>query len=116
MEFPLIPVLARMECAGVSLDLDHLEGMSKEMDRQLQALVIDIHRDAEASSTSIRRSSWRDLVQQVEASDPAKDEDRLFHRRERAGILRGQHPIIDRLLEFRQITKLKSTYVTRSPR
>ncbi len=46
VEFPLVSVLARMEHAGIAIDVDHLAEMSKELEQQLENLTRDIHRIA----------------------------------------------------------------------
>ncbi|MBI5473426.1 MAG: DNA polymerase I, partial [Ignavibacteriae bacterium] len=46
LEFPLVSVLARMEAAGVTLDVEYLATMSKELERQIDNLVKEIYRDA----------------------------------------------------------------------
>jgi DNA polymerase-1 len=116
MEFPLVSVLTRMEFAGITLDIDELAGMSKELERELDNLVRDIHRLA---GTTFNINSTQQLG------------DVLFNtlnlptiRKTKTGFstdvavleaLHGQHPIIDKLLDYRQLTKLKSTYVDALP-
>jgi DNA polymerase I len=112
MEFPLIPVLARMECAGISLDVKHLEGMSKEMDRQLQTLIADIHREAGASFNINSTQQLGDLLfNKLKLPTQRKTKTGFSTDVNVLESLRGQHPIIEKLLDFRQVTKLKSTYV-----
>jgi len=112
MEFPLIPVLARMECAGISLDLKHLEGMSKEMDRQLQALVTEIHHDAGGPFNINSTQQLGDvLFNRLKLPTQRKTKTGFSTDVNVLESLRGQHPIIEKMLDFRQITKLKSTYV-----
>lgn len=116
LEFPLIPVLERMEAAGIALDVAHLEAMSKELGRMLSALETSIHRDA-GGVFNINSTKQLGTVLFSTLGLPAV-------RKTKTGLstdvgvlesLRGQHPIIDRLLEYRQLTKLKSTYVDALP-
>jgi DNA polymerase-1 len=116
VEFPLIPVLARMEFAGVSLDAGYLAGMSKDLERQLDRLQEDIY---SLVGGKFNINSTQQLG------------DILFNklklrtvRRTKTGFstdvgvletLRHEHPMIERLLEYRQLIKLKSTYVDALP-
>ncbi len=116
MEFPLIPVLARMEFAGISLDVDHLEGMSKEIDRQLQSLIADIHRDA-GGVFNINSTQQLGEVLFTRLNLPTQRKTKTGFSTDVSVLesLRGQHQIIEKLLDFRQLTKLKSTYVDALP-
>ena len=116
LELPLVPVLTRMEEAGVALDVPYLKGMSKELDRMLENLIRDIHR---LGGSEFNINSTQQLG------------DVLFNRlklrtvrKTKTGFstdvavleeLRNEHPIIERLLEYRQLSKLKSTYVDALP-
>jgi DNA polymerase I len=116
MEFPLIPVLARMECAGISLDLKHLEGMSKEMERQMQALVTEIHREAGGPFNINSTQQLGDvLFNKLKLPTQRKTKTGFSTDVNVLESLRGQHPIIEKMLDFRQVTKLKSTYVDALP-
>jgi DNA polymerase I len=116
MEFPLIPVLARIERAGISLDLKHLDGMSKEMDRQLQSLIAEIHRDA-GGAFNINSTQQLGEILFTKLNLPTQRKTKTGFSTDVSVLesLRGQHPIIEKLLDFRQLTKLKSTYVDALP-
>jgi DNA polymerase-1 len=116
IEFPLVAVLARMEFAGVALDVMHLEGMSKEMDRQLQVLVAEIHRDA-GGEFNINSTQQLGDVLFTKLKLPTQRKTKTGFSTDVSVLeaLRGQHPIIEKLLDFRQLTKLKSTYVDALP-
>ena len=116
MEFPLISVLGNMERAGVAIDVAYLNGMSKDLERQLESLTREIHQEA---GGPFNINSTQQLA------------DVLFNklnlravRKTKTGFstdvgvleeLRHDHPIIERLLEYRQLSKLKSTYVDALP-
>jgi DNA polymerase I len=116
IEFPLIPVLTRMEYTGVALDVSHLQSMSKEMDRQLQVLVAEIHRDA-GGEFNINSTQQLGEVLFTTLRLPTQRKTKTGYSTDVSVLeaLRGQHPIIEKLLDFRQITKLKSTYVDALP-
>ncbi|MDH3253330.1 MAG: DNA polymerase I, partial [Ignavibacteria bacterium] len=116
IEFPLLSVLARMEFTGVSLDVPYLKEMSIDLERQIADLIRDIHR---AAGREFNINSTQQLG------------DVLFNslnlptiRKTKTGFstdvnvleaLRGQHPVIDKILDYRQFTKLKSTYIDALP-
>ncbi len=113
IERPLIELLARMEVVGVRVDPAVLRSMSKELEGELGRLEKEIH---ELAGCAFNIQSPRQLA------------DILFHklglrpsRRTRVtkGFstsldiledLAGDHPLVRRVLDFRQMAKLKSTY------
>ncbi len=116
IEFPLIPVLARMEAAGIALDVPYLKGMSKELDRQLQQLIIDIHRAAGcAFNINSTQQLGEILFQRLGMPTLKKTKTGFSTDVSVLESLRGRHPIIELLLEYRQLSKLKSTYIDALP-
>jgi DNA polymerase-1 len=116
MEFPLIEVLAEMEFDGVRLDLERLAGMSKEIERMLTRLVTDIHAHAGSPFNINSTQQLADVLFQKLGLPPAKKTKTGFSTD--VGVLealQGQHPVIDALLEYRQLSKLKSTYIDALP-
>jgi DNA polymerase I len=116
MEFPLIEVLCDMEYDGVRLDMDRLQGMSKEIDRALTSIVADIHRHAGGPFNINSTQQLSEILFNTLGLPPMKKTKTGFSTD--VGVLealQGQHPIIDALLEYRQMNKLKSTYVDALP-
>ena len=109
---PLVPVLANMELTGIRLDPEFLKRMGRELEEQLSALVTDIYQSV---------GHQFNLNSPKQLSDIFFVELKLPHaRKTKTGYsvdaevlesLRGQHPAVDTLLEYRQLSKLKSTYV-----
>ncbi|HEX5158029.1 MAG TPA: DNA polymerase I [Ktedonobacterales bacterium] len=112
IEVPLVPVLTRMELTGMLVDKDFLRRMGAELEEQCSALVQDIY---DAVGHQFNVNSTRQL------GDVLFGELKLPHgRKTKTGYsvdaevldgLRGQHAAVDDLLEYRQLSKLKSTYV-----
>jgi DNA polymerase-1 len=112
IEVPLVPVLTRMELTGMLVDKDFLRRMGGELEEQCSALVQDIY---DAVGHQFNVNSTRQL------GDVLFGELKLPHgRKTKTGYsvdaevldgLRGQHAAVDDLLEYRQLSKLKSTYV-----
>jgi DNA polymerase-1 len=116
VEFPLIPVLARMEAAGVVIDVAYLAGMSKELERQLDALTRDIHREAGGPFNINSTQQLAEILFNRLKLPPVRKTKTSFSTD--VGVLetlRNAHPIIEKLLNYRQLIKLKSTYVDALP-
>jgi DNA polymerase-1 len=116
IEFPLIAVLARMEFTGVSLDVPYLKKMSAELEHQIDDLVRDIYAAAGKEFNINSTQQLGDILFNTLQLPTIRKTKTGFSTD--AGVLetlRGQHPIIDALLEYRQLTKLKSTYIDALP-
>jgi DNA polymerase-1 len=119
IEWPLIPVLADMEFTGIKLDCDYLENFAKKIDKSIKDLEKDIYKHA---------------GQEFNIGSPGQLAEVLFTKLNlpKEGIkkgktgystaaselekLRGAHPIIDLISQYREVTKLKNTYVDVLPK
>jgi DNA polymerase I len=118
LERPLVPVLAEMEMAGIQVDRDTLSRMSNAFAQKMAGLEAEIHASRARSSTSAPPSNWARSCSTRWASPAAKGQDRrLCHRRRHPGRHHhagGQPPAGRapgrRILDWRQMSKLKSTY------
>jgi DNA polymerase-1 len=116
MEFPLISVLERMEASGICLDTDYLRSMSKDLDRQIESLVADIHSLAgETFNINSTQQLGEILFNRLGLRTVRKTKTGFSTDVNVLEELQGEHPVIDRLLEYRQLTKLKSTYIDALP-
>ena len=116
IEFPLIPVLARMESEGIGLDVPCLEEMSKDLDRQIDNLITEIHRQAGGKFNINSTQQLGDVLFNTLKLPTVRKTKTGFSTD--VGVLEtlhGMHPIIGNLLDYRQLTKLKSTYVDALP-
>ncbi len=120
IEIPLIPVLVRMELAGILIDVPLLQQMSKEFERRIQVLAQEIYRWV---GYAFNLDSPRQLsdalfgkLQLPTANVPRTGTGMYSTSSEVLESLRGTHPVIDLILEYRQLAKLKSTYVDALPR
>lgn len=116
VEIPLVEVLLATEMAGVALDVEHLKQMSRELYLRITALEREIH---EMAGHPFNVSSTQQLstVLFEELGLPAKVKTKTGYSTA-AGVLeelRGRHPLIELVLEYRQLSKLKSTYVDALP-
>jgi DNA polymerase-1 len=121
VEIPLIAVLKDMEQAGVCLDVPLLQQMSREMDRQLLTLTQEIHELAgEVFNINSTQQLGRILFDKLEIHR-AQGIKRV--RKTKTGYSTDvaaleqfkTHPLVGKILEYRQLAKLKSTYVDALP-
>jgi DNA polymerase-1 len=116
VEFPLVAVLARMERAGIALDVQYLKGMSGDLDRNLQNLVSEIHSLAGGPfNINSTQQLSEVLFKKLDLTPVRKTKTGFSTDVGVLEFLRGHHPIVGRLLEYRQLAKLKSTYVDALP-
>ncbi len=116
MEFPLIDVLARMEHTGVCIDTKYLQDMSKELERMLDNLVRDILKLAGGPFNINSTQQLRDvLFNKLKLRTVKKTKTGYSTDVSVLEELRHEHPIVEKLLEYRQLAKLKSTYVDALP-
>ncbi len=109
---PLIPVLARMELAGILVDPDFLRRMAADLSEQIGALEKGIY-EAVGHEFNINSPKQLGDVLFKELKLPAGRKTKTGYSvdAEVLEMLKGTHPVIDNLLEYRQLGKLKSTYV-----
>ncbi len=120
LEMPLTPVLADMESVGVVLDAGYLAEMSEELSQRLEVLAGEIYADVGYPFNLNSTQQLSDaLFGSLGLPTAGLKKTKSGHYSTAAGVLeglRGMHPLIDRLLENRQLTKLKNTYVDALPR
>jgi DNA polymerase-1 len=117
VELPLVPVLAAMERNGIAVDVPYLHALSTELADRL---------------AEIEAKAYESVGHEFNINSPQKLGDVLYKelklpqsRRTRTGQastgaevleeLRGVHPVVELVLEHRQLQKLKSTYVDALP-
>jgi DNA polymerase-1 len=116
VELPLVPVLVEMQRSGVRLDAGILHEMSRDLHQQLEQIQTEL---------------FDSIGHGININSPKQLSDLLFgelglpkSRRTRSGYstdanaleaLKGLHPVVDKILDYRQVSKLKSTYVDALP-
>lgn len=120
LEMPLIEVLAEMEMSGISLDTSVLEALSKDVSRQMGEIEQRIY---ETAGYSFNINSTQQLSKllfdtlRLEPPDRRK-KTASGHYSTSADVLedlRGKHPVVDMVLEYRELSKLRSTYLEALP-
>ncbi len=118
MDLPLVPVLARMEHAGVKIDTSALARMSTELEREIAAKAKEIY---EAAGMEFNVGSPKQLgdvlFNRMNLPKPVKyGKGRTISTAvDVLEELAENHPIARMVLDYRQLTKLKSTYVDALP-
>jgi DNA polymerase I len=116
VEMPLVPVLVRMQRYGVLLDSKALEDMSRRLGERLTALESEIY-DLAACKFNINSPKQLGEVLFEKLNIPTDQKKKTSWSTE-ASILEGlrkSYPIVEYILEYRQLTKLKSTYIDALP-
>jgi DNA polymerase-1 len=119
VEMPLIPVLVEMEMNGVLLDVDFLARMSDELAGRLHQLERNIHELVGYSFNVNSTQQLSDaLFEALCLPTQGLRRTKTGHFSTAADVLerlQGEHPIIERILEYRELAKLKSTYLDSLP-
>jgi DNA polymerase-1 len=119
VEMPLIPVLVAMETAGVRLDAGFLERMSQDLTGRLGALETQIQDMAGYAFNLNSTQQLSDvLFKTMGLPTQGLRRTKSGHYSTAAGVLerlKGRHAIVDLILEYRGLAKLKSTYVDALP-
>jgi len=119
IEAPLIEVLAEMELTGVRIDSDSLNEFGKSLNAELINLDNEIKELAQTPDLNIsspkqlgevlfEKLSSSSLVKMTKTKQYSTSEEELLKYKDK-------HPIIDKILEFRSIKKLLSTYIEALP-
>ncbi len=119
VEIPLEPVLAEMEWLGIRIDKEYLATFSQQLETDLAALEVSAHAQA---GKPFNLGSPKQLSEIL--LDKLGDKFIKKSRKGNTGYstdvavlnkLQGDHPLIDTILEYRTLAKLKSTYVDALP-
>jgi DNA polymerase-1 len=120
VEMPLVPVIVAMERAGIALDVATLKEMAVGLTQRLAELEADINSYLSApininSTQQLGQALFDELKLPTERISKTKS----GYYSTAAGVLeklRGVHPIIELILDHREISKLLGTYVEALPR
>ncbi|MFU8826157.1 MAG: DNA polymerase I [Brevefilum sp.] len=120
MEMPLVPVLATMEATGIMLDVDFFAAFSRELEGKLAEIEARIYQEVgyefNLNSTQQLSEALFDKLG-LEPPDRARKTASGYYSTA-AGVLEamtGQHPVVEWVLDYRELEKLRSTYVDALP-
>ena len=119
VDLPVIPVLARMEYAGIQLDTAYLTKFADTINDTISDLEQQIYGFADqefniASPTQLAEVLFTTL--QLPTAGIKRGKTSYSTAASELDKLRGQHPIIDLISQYREVTKLKNTYVDTLPK
>ena len=118
IEMPLVPVLATMEANGVKIDSDNLKQISEQMAKEIQEIENQIFEYAgERFNIASPRQLGEVLFEKMQIKAPAKKTKTGQYPTGEEVLMKviDKHPIIQKILDYRGLTKLKSTYVDALP-
>jgi DNA polymerase-1 len=120
IEMPLVSVIADMEMAGISLDIDFLKHMSGELQKRIDELEGNVFEHVgehfNINSTQQLSNALFNRMKLVPPDGTRRTESGNYSTS--AAVLeslKGKHPVIDLILEYRELSKLKSTYLDALP-
>jgi DNA polymerase-1 len=118
VELPLAGVLARMQAHGIALDVPYLEEMSSSVQGRMHALQIEIYRHASGEFNLNSPPQLREILYGKLGLSPGKKTPKGQLSTDASVLekLRDQHPIVDALLQWRELDKLNSTYLVALPK
>jgi DNA polymerase-1 len=116
IELPLVPILARMEAAGVAIDRDALSALEREFATEIERLEAEIYA-AVGHQFTIGSPKQLGEILFEELRLPKGRKTKTGYSTDATVLeeLRGVHPVIAPILEWRVYTKLRSTYVEALP-
>ena len=112
LELPLARILSEMEEIGIYIDINDLKEMEFEIQKKLDVLISNIHESAgEAFNINSPKQLGVVLFETLQLPVIKKTKTGYSTAVDVLEKLQGEHPIIDDILEYRQLSKLQSTYV-----
>ena len=120
IEMPLVPVLLKMEQEGISLDIDFFKRFSAEIGERLRLIEDEVHQAVgHAFNLNSSQQLSKVLFEDLKLEPPDRNKRTSSgHFSTSAAVLdelKGQHVVVDLLLEYRELSKLKSTYLDALP-
>lgn len=111
IELPLAGVLARMECAGFDVDKAGIEAFSKKLSTRISTLTDAIF-EAVGHEFNINSPKQLGVALFEDLGLPCKKKTKSGYSTNAEVLegLRSAHPVVEKIMEYRTLTKLKSTY------
>ena len=116
IELPLVDVLSEMETSGIKVDVKLLKGMSRDMDKELETIVKNIYKIAGAEFNINSPKQLSEILFEKLNLPVVKKTKTGFSTD--VGVLERLafvHPLPKELLRYRELSKLKSTYIDALP-
>ena len=112
IEMPLVPVLAEMQYNGMLVDEQELKDFGNTLKKQLDVLTKNIYElCGEEFNINSHQQLGKILFEKLKLPVYKKTKNGYTTDVDVLEKLKGQHPVIEKILEYRTLTKLNSTYV-----
>ncbi|MBN2147065.1 MAG: DNA polymerase I [Anaerolineales bacterium] len=120
IEMPLVSILAEMEMAGIALDSAFLSEISHELNTRMTEIEGQVFQQVgESFNLNSTQQLAHALFERLKLPPPGRTRRTASgHYSTSAEVLEalsGKHPVVDLILEYRELSKLKSTYVDALP-
>lgn len=116
VDFPLVPVLEAMEYEGIKIDKDVLQSFSEDLEKLLKGYTKNIYKVAgEEFNIGSPKQLQVILYEKLGLTSGRKTKTGFSTDARALENLKGEHEIIDMILDYRQAAKLKSTYADALP-
>jgi len=119
IEWPVIPVLAKMEYIGIELDTKYLKKFSVQINDMISDFEQQIYGYADQEFNIASPSQLADILfnkLNLPTNGIKKGKSGYSTAARELDKLRGGHPIIDLITQYREVAKLKNTYVDTLPK
>lgn len=119
LEMPLLPVLAQMEIDGVKIDVEILKKYSKQAKKDLEKISEKVFKLSKIkfnldSPIQLREALFQKL--KIQTAGLSRGKTGISTAAGELQKLKGAHPIINLILEYRELSKLYSTYLQALPK
>ncbi len=116
VDFPLVPVLEDLERCGIKIDMESLNAFSKDLQVLLDKYTQEIFKHSgETFNINSTQQLQKILFEKLQLPTTTKTKTGFSTDAKSLEMLKGTHPIIDIISEYRQVAKLKSTYADALP-
>lgn len=118
IEMPLVEILAAMETDGIKVDAGYLKEIGCQVNKKIGQLEKKIHEQAGANFNINSTQQLREILFEklaIPTLGISKTKTGLSTGADELAKLKGQHPIIEFIQEYRELTKLANTYIEALP-
>ncbi|MBS1585349.1 MAG: DNA polymerase I [Bacteroidetes bacterium] len=118
VENPLVPILVDIETEGVRIDINFLQDYSKELDRDIREAEKNVYTHAGVNFNLGSPKQLGEVLFEIMKLDPGAKKTKTGQYATSEDVLqklRNKHQIVEDILVYRELTKLKSTYVDALP-
>ncbi|MDP1706631.1 MAG: DNA polymerase [bacterium] len=110
IEMPLVPILAQMEKSGIGLNVPKLKILTKKIKEEIEILEKEIFQLAGTEFNLNSPKQMGEIIFEKIGLIPPKKKAKVSTAEDFLQTIKDQHPIVAKILEYRELFKLKSTY------